>query len=774
MKRLLSALAILSAMPSFAINSSDWNGTVLDENGEGLPYANVALLSKADSSVICGATTDSLGKSELKTDSNDGIIMIAMLGYRTEYLKPESNMSIALVPDASILQGASVNAVMPKTVLGAEGLQTNVRGSMLENSGSANDVLGKVPGIIKGKDGIEVIGKGSPVIYVNGHKVSDSGELDRILSSEIQSVEVINNPGVQYSAEVRAVVKIRTVKRQGDGFGFNLALDDEQSLREALNDFSGKFNFNYRFRNLDIFAGAQYTDGNSSQTGGIIQESFGTKHYIQDGDLSGKYNVKNYAVNGGANYQINDFNFVGFKVEYNNTPKIDGESRFRESLIGDGTKIDSILSITRSVNGKINPFYISGNAYYNGRAGKLGIDLNVDYFGNESTELSNVTEKSYMLEDGKIHYETLSHNNMIAAKLVLSYPVWKGSLQIGTEDIFTTRKNEYSIAGAQIPASKSDVKETGLAGFANYSVYFPKVGQFSAGLRFEHNDFKYNDLLGGKNDLRRIYNNVFPSFSYAGMIGKVQTMVNVSSKTLRPSFDWLSEAISYGSRYVIQSGNAKLQPQMYTDASITAVWKIFTGVINYSRTDKAITQWSSPYNDEGMVLVKPENMDNPVRKASIFLVATPTAGVWSLNLTAGLMQQWFKIKEKDFSDKPMAFVKMTNSFKLKKDWQLELGSEYHSKSYQMNMFITNNYLDLTAAIQKSLLKDKSLVLRLEGFDLAGLANYDVYAYFGKHTITQNNIFNSQKVRLSIKYKFNSAQSKYRGTGAGKETASRIK
>ena len=37
------------------------------------------------------------------------------------------------------------------------------------------------------------------------------------LSDEIESIEVITNPGAAYDATVTSVVKIKTAKRQGDG-----------------------------------------------------------------------------------------------------------------------------------------------------------------------------------------------------------------------------------------------------------------------------------------------------------------------------------------------------------------------------------------------------------------------------------------------------------------------------------------------------------------------------------------------------------------------------
>ena len=74
---------------------------------------------------------------------------------------------------------------------------------------------------------------------------------------------------------------------------------------------------------------------------------------------------------------------------------------------------------------------------------------------------------------------------------------------------------------------------------------------------------------------------------------------------------------------------------------------------------------------------------------------------------------------------------------------------------------------------KKLLADGSLILRLEGSDLAGAAHHDAATDFGNHTIDQTNLMDTQKVKLSLRYNFNAAQSKYRGTGAGSDSKNRM-
>ena len=164
-KIVVLAMMLLVAATAVAKGKSDWKGKVVDAKGEPVAYANVAVLSRADSTVVCGAVTEEDGTFNIVTTETDGIMMVAMLGYQTQYITPVDGMVITLLDDAATLQAASVQAIMPKTKLTGEGLQTNVRGSVLEHAGTANDVLAKTPGLIKGQNGLEVIGKGAPLVY---------------------------------------------------------------------------------------------------------------------------------------------------------------------------------------------------------------------------------------------------------------------------------------------------------------------------------------------------------------------------------------------------------------------------------------------------------------------------------------------------------------------------------------------------------------------------------------------------------------------------------
>ena len=105
------------------------------------------------------------------------------------------------------LQEVVIRGGLPNTRLKAGSMITRIEGTPLAQSGTLGEMLIKVPGMTGTDETPEVLGKGVPLIYINGRKMRDVSELKRLRSEDIRDMEVINNPGAQYDAqEKRALV----------------------------------------------------------------------------------------------------------------------------------------------------------------------------------------------------------------------------------------------------------------------------------------------------------------------------------------------------------------------------------------------------------------------------------------------------------------------------------------------------------------------------------------------------------------------------------------
>ena len=160
---------LLVAMISLDASAQALRGKVVDENNEPLAYANV-MLQKADATYLSGAMTDTLGIFTLDSVPEAEMIQISFIGYESYHaqIKGSDFGTIKMAPDTEMLGKAVVKGYLPKTVIKGDAYVTPVENSVLAKAGSANDVLKKLPGIISKDGGIEVIGKGAPVIYIHG------------------------------------------------------------------------------------------------------------------------------------------------------------------------------------------------------------------------------------------------------------------------------------------------------------------------------------------------------------------------------------------------------------------------------------------------------------------------------------------------------------------------------------------------------------------------------------------------------------------------------
>ena len=86
-----------TALPDDTLRTVE--GKVVNENGEAVEYATVALLTVTDSSVVSGALTDSVGRFRLTTSLADSRLMVrvTMVGYAAIY----SRLHVARTPALS-------------------------------------------------------------------------------------------------------------------------------------------------------------------------------------------------------------------------------------------------------------------------------------------------------------------------------------------------------------------------------------------------------------------------------------------------------------------------------------------------------------------------------------------------------------------------------------------------------------------------------------------------------------------------------------------------
>ena len=688
----------------------------------------------------------------------------------------EQQDSLKSVSMMQELQEVVVKGNLPNTRLKGNAMITRIQGTPLSDAGTLGEMLVKVPGMTGTDEAPEVLGKGSPLIYINGRLMRDNSELKRLRSEEIRDVEVINNPGAQYDATVRAVVRIRTVRQQGDGLSLDLTLSDEHDLRYDFDRPQVKVGANYRKNGVDVFGSVYYYHQDYRQYSTIEDITTTDKVFRQYGPYTMTWKHDNLTYTAGVNWQLSDNHSLGVRADLTHQMKGKNQVIYDEDVFENDALIDHLYSHQTSKETK--PLGWLTNTYYNGKLGKLDIDFNFDFMRNGTdTDRENVEQSK--VQDDFVVSKSGTRSRLYASKLVLSYPVWKGEMAAGTEMTFVNRNNTYWIDKAIIANSDAEITENNVAVFAEYSCDFKKYGSASVGLRYEHTLMDYDDAINKAEKMHRSMDEWFPTASYSVTLGKVQTALSYSIKTYRPSFFAMNDAVTYISRYMYQAGNSQLLNERVRDLTLNVSYKWITLTASYEHLTNPITQWNFLTETDAM-LCKHINLDKPINTLSAYLAVTPRVGIWSLNATAGFEKQDLYLDVEGpqgvyrvYYDKPQYTLNAYNTFTLKHGWRFDVNLMYRSSGCSYNFYNDTYNLRLGLVAQKSLLKDNSLTLRAAVLDCFQRNRMNEFSDCGYNQIQQNNRFSTHKLMLSLIYRLNATRSKYKGTGAGKDAQARM-
>lgn len=749
------------------------SGKLVDEENKPMPYANVVLLSLPDSAFVTGTISGEDGTFSLNTTPPHQIIRISSIGYATIYrpVNPADIGVVQLTADTHQLGAVTVKADLPKMRLKGDAMVTTVAGSVLEKSGTGNDLLDKIPGISAEEGTVNVFGRGTAEIYINGRKVRSSSELEQLSSDNVKSVEVVRNPGARYDASVKAVVRIITKKSQGEGFGFDNRLVTRNRRTYGWSVYD-QFNFNYRKNGFDLSGslfGGTLRGGNNQQ---IIIDTHLDKLWQQK--MDGSYaKTKRSNIEGtlAMSYQFNEKHSMGIRYDIDRYMATHGDWRYLTQVFSDNQLYEKSFSRMMLYDPSTSH---NLNYYYNGQINNWNIDFNADGLWSPTKETQNTTE--IINEHDENHVNTFNENNntLYAAKLVLSHPLWQGNLSFGGEYSHTGRTNLYLNPEGILADDDSEIKEGAASMFVDYTRSFGDVS-IQAGVRYEHVGFNYYEKGKHIDVQSRKFDNIFPSLNINFPIGKTQVQLSYAGDIARPSYDNLRNNTYYANRYTYQTGNPFLTPTMTQNILLSASYQWLNVSVGYSRVKDDMMQISENYSEENptISLLKVVNTESYDRMTASLTVA-PTVGLWKPQFTAELYKQWFSIKTHNGMmslNNPVGTFVWRNNFSLPAGILLDVNAAYTTCGHNQNMYQQKDACNVSLALYKAFF-DNRLSMQLQANNLLETDDADVVIYSGIRTMSDY-ITQFRQVTFTLRYKFNAAKNKYKGTGAGQSQKSRM-
>jgi len=625
--------------------------------------------------------------------------------------------NIKLQQDAQTLDQVTVTASKPLIQLGIDRKIYNVEKDITASGGTAIDVMKNVPSVAVDIDGNVTLRNSTPTIFVDGRPTTLT--LDQIPGDAIQSIEIITNPGAKYDASGGTSGILNIVLKKNRKAGYN------GNLRAGI-DERGKFNtggdINIKQGKVNVFANGNYNQRKSISTGTTDRYTFLEQPYntLQQYD----YNVNNGSfVFGrlGLDYLMDNRNTLSISgtLVHGEFKPYTNSDLYVDTLYQNG---DTASSYTQRLS--------NTSALFNNRGGMLSFKHTFPKSGEEWTADGNYSKGTnhndntvnsyiYDVKGGPLSsiysQQQLGSgtNEYITAQTDFTDPINdKSKIEAGARMAIrnVSSANNFGIIdkdGNVIPepllSSDYSYHDKVFAGYATYSNVIKDFG-YQLGLRAESYDYngKSNyttkDSANGPNiDTVGVYSNnypinFFPSIFLTQKFGGLQELqLNYTRRIDRPSFFQLFPYTDYSDSLNLSRGNPNLKPQ-FTNSFELSYQKTYKGnntfmaSIYYKYTTDLITRYQSQEKNpltDSLVIINTYINANSSFVGGLELIGRNSVAKW-WDITSNINIFTSKINAGDsiqtVGQTWSWFGKINNTFKLPKNFTIQLSGDYTSKS----------------------------------------------------------------------------------------------
>ena len=688
------------------------------------------------------------------------------------------------------------------------GIVARISGTSLEKEPNATEVLAKLPGMFKDKDGKpQAFIGGAPEIYINDRKVQDYSIVENLPVTQIKEVKVIHHPGAEYGNNVGCVLLITTKKNlqglaivENSGVLFDSFVSNNHDLdltyTHGKMTYYGKLgyaNWQGYWKEQDITT--NYVSGSQagSNTGNNAGSNTGSNatSYIASSTIDCKHSYNDHFYwSAGADLALTEKQTIGVKYDGYNIHQPMPFKMTSYAMTND--------HVDDNVTGNNKFLYYDWqhhvNAFYQG---KFGEKWKLNFFGDfvklHTEQAQFVDEISEREARNKFTLLPQSDGTIWGAKARANYTINdKQTWMMGAEYNYVKSESRADYTPADKGTSTHSItKENHAAVFAEYSIDF-KPFSLRVGLRYEHVDSRLNYLkdetgttgtgttgtgtpeTASTEPLHRTYDNLYPSLLLTHQAGRFSQSLSYRSSETRPSFQELNTGTVYANRYMRQVGNSQLEPSQRHEFQYQASYGDLFLQASYTYVKDYITSIIEPDSDDPQTgYITWTNIDHCWNWGS-FLGYRHRWGFYEPQVQAGIQQGFINAiymgKEKSFHD-PYYIFSLYNGFHLPKGWYMNLSFSYRSSGTYDFVTISSVH-NFDFQLYKSFLKDK-LSLSLNVNDIFNTRRQKTEGIYGNVRFQQQKWEDTRSVQLRLTYRFNQAKKQYRGENSAQEAVGRM-
>ncbi len=758
-------------------------GTISDQTGEAVPYANVALI-QLDGKLVDGAVSDEDGNFLIESTETAKVkLVISSIGYQSfssELFDLVPGLikdfgSLSIVNETTGLDEVTVKATRPEIIIEPDKTIINVEGTVMAEGSNALDVVGRSPGIYVDQDGnINLNGRTGATVMINDRptymSATDLANFLRSMPAEnIKSIEVINNPSSRFDAEGSAgVINIQLKKNSVDGVFGNVQVGGQYNGQYApnmgitLNVKKGKLSTNGTL-NYNEYAAVNELEIDRNFT---VEE--GISKFNQDSRINSRYKTPSFT--GSANYEINPSQNLGLNVQASTST--DTNNNASETVVSNpGQDHNNFIESTNESGGSRNRLFT--NLHYDAKLDTLGskISADMDYTIMES-ESESLLDNRYWSGNNdpnasytdKIRTLNDMYYTIFTAKVDFTKSLRGGkTLEVGIKGSWVESDNDLDMSTAQgegpfEPDANSNrfiYNENVLAAYGSFKGSFNEKLSYQAGLRGE-----YSDIVGNSVTLDQVnkqsYFNLFPSvFIQQKVSDKYQIVYNANRRITRPNYRLLNPFVYYIDPLTSETGNPALTPQYSTNFEMNHVVSgSYQFTLGYSVTEDAFMQVFVQDQEDRTTTTYTDNFEKTSNANFRAMVPVEIKKWWSTSNMLQVNYNQFQTQiGEDLLDVAQVsyMVRTQQNFTLPKGFKMELMAMYLGPQLwgqgQIGGF---GWVD--AGVTKSVMKDK-LSISVNGTDIfrsqlirADIEFADIDTHFRQYR-------SNQGVRFTLKYNF---------------------
>jgi outer membrane receptor protein involved in Fe transport len=765
----LICLFYLLPLSSFSQDLISVEGLVKDEK-QSIPAATVLLYSTADSALVSTAMTNENGQYNFKTKSGSYYIVATSMGYNKVNSKPiklngEKNFSvpaIQLKETANNLNEVVVTADRPVLERKADKLVFNLDATPSAAGLNALEALRKAPGVVVDhNENISLSGKSNVLVTIDGKQTYLSQEevvnlLKSMQSSEIESIEIMNNPGARYEANsTGGVINIKTKKSKADGFNGNLTLGAGYNKRASSNN---NISLNYRKNFFNTFGSYGYNTNKWEQNLMIdrVTPNEANKLYFSQRNTDTSSN-KSHNFKVGTDFFLSPKHTVGLLVKGNIYNR--EENSFSRTNIGSSLgQTDSILRTPSHNEGARKNF--SYNLNYKGVLDTAGQELTIDadystFDGDNDALYRNrfFRPDGTFFKNGQIYRSFApSDINIKAIKADYVLPLNKKlKLEAGLKYADVESDNNFIFENQVADGWLGDPNRSNRFKYseevsAAYTTFSATLGKLSvqAGLRAERTHSTGTSVTMNE-EIDRKYTNLFPSVFVSQNFSENSVLnFSYSRKINRPNYQNLNPFMYYLDQYTYNQGNPNLRPEFATNFEVNYLFKQkYSIALAYTHVSDVITQ----------ILLQNAAL-NSMYQTNLNLASDDVVSL-TLNFPVTVTKWW------NFNNNIIAYHKQLKSPNLN-------GFELNSKQFTGNIYMQHNFtLSKLWSADASFFYstpqiDNALNLKTFFTSDAGL-RYNFPNKNGNLKLGVSDVFHTQKPRISSNLEGNEYTLKQWGT-----------